>query len=70
MKTKDHETQECRIIDLETVILDMLAKERVKDAKKKMQDDTVERQARRIEELEAGISDCMIDLAGLIAEGK
>jgi len=70
MKTKDHETQECRIIDLETVILDMLAKERVKDAKKKIQDDTVERQARRIEELEAGISDCMIDLAGLIAEGK
>ena len=59
MKTKDHEAQECRIIDLETVILDMLEK-------KKVQDDTVERQARRIEELEAGISDCMIDLAGLI----
>ena len=59
MKTKDHEKQECRIIDLETVILDMLEK-------KKVQDDTVERQARRIEELEAGIRDCMIDLAGLI----
>ena len=63
MKTKDHETQECRIIDLETVILDMLAKKRV-------QDDTIERQARRIEELEAGINDCMIDLAGLIEEGE
>ena len=59
MKTKDHEAQECRIIDLETVILDMLEK-------KKVQDDKEERHARRIEELEAGIRDCMIDLAGLI----
>ena len=61
MKTKDHEKQECRIIDLETVILDMLAK-------KKVQEDTIERQARRIEELETGIKEAADMVAGLIEE--
>jgi hypothetical protein len=59
MKTIDHEKQECRIIDLETVILDMLAK-------KKEQNDTVEKQARRIEELETGIEEVMAMVAGVM----